>query len=175
MSAPPDENNLKKWLGKTKFEEAEREEEKAKREREKDEARRAKAERGPPWSGEMWQAAAAAGRAGKTKPESQHPIIVNNSTGLFMTPQKLQEIVDLPSLPDVRRTTKTSLSGPKTEEEANIKNPNPEKVQYCHVKWDQFRRVQEYSDGEIVIVWIQGKKRYAWQAHSVKQKNGSTE
>jgi hypothetical protein len=48
----------------------------------------------------------------------------------------------------------------------------PEKVQYCHVNWEQRERVKEYSDGENVIVWFQEKKRYAWLAHSVKQQGG---
>lgn len=171
MSAPPDEDNLKyRWLAKARFEEHKAKlEEKAKFEQDK--AR--KDPKPSPWSKETWQAAAAARAAGIVEPERRFPIITS-STGPLTTPQKLQEIAGLSSLPDVQWTTRASILDP--DEKVEIRDSDakkPEKVQYCDVIRDQLQRVREYSDGENVIVWFQGKKRHAWLAHSMRQKSGN--
>ena len=132
-----------------------------------------KDEKPSPWSGEAWQAAAAKSRAGVVEPEPRFPIIITSSTGPFTTPEKLQKAAGLSSLPDVQWTTRTSLLDSEGEKESRSSDSgNPEKVQYCDVNWKQLVQIKEYSDGEDVIVWFKGKKRFAWLAHSVKQKSG---
>lgn len=49
----------------------------------------------------------------------------------------------------------------------------PEKVQTCDVSWEQLVRVKEYSYRENVLVWFQGKQRFALLARSVRQKSGN--
>lgn len=127
----------------------------------------------PLWSKEIWQAAAAADRAGVIQPERRFPVIITTSQGPFTTPQKLQEVAGLPSVPEVRETTRTSIWDPDVEEEcrrAVCKHP-AERMRYCDVNWYQLLRVKQYSDGEEPLVWFQGKKRAAWLAHSTKQKS----
>lgn len=156
MSAPPDENNLKYgWLAKAKFE--------------ADKARKEK--KSAPWSKETWQAAGEAFRAGVVEPERRFPIIITSSTGPFPTPQKLQEVAGLQSLPDVQLMTMASWDDSAGSRGTDSKKP--EEVRYCEVNLDQLSRVKEYSDGKDVLVWFQGKRRFAWLAHSVKQKSGN--
>ena len=165
MSRPLDETNLKYgWLAKTRLEEQARiqkrfEEDKAKKEEYKRDH--------PPWPGKTWQAAEAAFLAGDFGPEPRFPIIITKSTGPFTTPQKLQEVAGLSSLPEVKWTSMSSFL--KSEVEAK----RQEKVQYCHVDWDELRRVEKYSNGERVLVWFENEKRFAWLAHSVKQKSAN--
>jgi hypothetical protein len=163
---------------------------------EADKARKEKHGNPTPWSREVWQAATAAYLAGVVEPERRFPVIITTgSTGPFTTREQLQEVTGLPSLPEVQWTTVTSIYDDDQEEEeeradqgctGTITDPEstkkkkkqkkePEKVQYCHVNWEQRERVKEYSDGENVIVWFQEKKRYAWLAHSVKQQGGEEE
>lgn len=68
-------------------------------------------------------------------------------------------------------TTRTSFSASEEEESRDPDGEKPEKVQYCDGNWKQLVRVQEYSDGEDVLIWFQGKKRAAWLARLVKQKS----
>lgn len=106
--------------------------------------------------GEAWRAAAAL--AGVVEPEKRFPVIINS----LMTLEKLQEVADLLSLPEVKRTTLTSLLEDMAKEKELIE------VQYCDVDWEQLMRVRGYSEGENVIVWFQGKQIFAWEAHSVR-------
>ena len=169
MSVHPDEENLNRWLGKHKFEE-----EKARKEKfEKDKALKDK--KPSHWSRETWQAAAARDSAEIVKPEWRFPIIITSSTGPITTPQKLQEVAGLSSLPEVQWTTRTSLLDSGEEESRSSDGEKPEKVQYCDVNWKQLVQVKEYSDGEDVLVWFQGKKRAAWLARLVKQKSGKSD
>lgn len=164
MSAPPNEGNLKYgWLAKAKIEE-----ERARMQKfEEDKAKKEKYKPHPPWPPEAWHAARERAMLGVVEPERRFPVIITSSTGPFTTPEKLQEVADLPSVPEVKRTTMTSL----LEDEA--KELEKEEVQYCDVNWEQLVRVYDYSEGEDVIVWFQEKKRFAWLAQSVN--TGETE
>ena len=170
MSAPLNEENLKRWLVQRKFEE-----DKARKEKfEKDKV--LKDEKAAPWSREAWQRGAAARDwVGAVGPEPRFPVIITNSTGPFTTPKKLQEVAGLSSLPDVQwTTTRTSVFDSEGDAEGSrgSDGKRPEKVQYCDVNWEQLVQVKECSDGEDVLVWFQGKKVLAWLAHSGKQKSG---
>lgn len=46
-----------------------------------------------------------------------------------------------------------------------------EKVRYCDVSWKQLVRIKEYSVGENILVRFQHRKRLAWLACGVAQKN----
>lgn len=128
MSAPPDEENLERWLVKHKFEK-----DKARREQfEKEKI--LKDEKTSPWSREAWQAAAARDKAGFVKPEPRFPIIITSSTGPFITSKKLQEVAGLSSLPDLQWTTRTSVFDSEREEGSmGHDGEKPERVRYCDV------------------------------------------
>ena len=50
----------------------------------------------------------------------------------------------------------------------------PETVQYCHVNYEELLQVQDISEGEEFLIWFRGKKRVAWQAHSLKKSDNPT-
>lgn len=74
----------------------------------------------------------------------------------------------LSSLPRLRSTTKASLSDKVGRASRGDNGEEPEEVQYCDVNCEELLRVHEYTEGENVIVWFQGKKGFAWMAKSVK-------
>ena len=90
------------------------------------EADKARKRKSPPWSREAWQAAA---RAPVVQPERRFPIII--TAGPFSTPQKLQEVAGLPSLPDVQTATRASFSDDDDEEEGG--SEERERMQYCRL------------------------------------------
>lgn len=118
-----------------------------------------------PWSAEQWHLAS---RPRAPEPEKRYPVIINSSTGLLRTPQELQRLAGLPSLPHVLCTTKASSSDKVEGASRDHDGTEPEMMQYCDVNWEQLLRVQERTKGENVIVWFQGKKRFAWLARLEK-------
>ncbi|KAK2757258.1 hypothetical protein FQN54_004772 [Arachnomyces sp. PD_36] len=161
MPAPHDHDNLQYgWLAKSKMEE-----ERARMQKfEEDKARKEKYKPLSPWPAEAWVQAYEARKRGHVEPEKRFPVIITSSTGPFPTPDKVKEVVDLPSTPEVKRTTRTTLS-----EVSDATELEKQEVEYCDVNWKQLVRVRDYSEGNNVIVWFQGKRRFAWLAHSVKE------
>ncbi|KAJ9293934.1 hypothetical protein DTO271G3_7310 [Paecilomyces variotii] len=160
MSGPSDPNKLKSELL-----EVARYEEYRRRKFEEDKAR--KGDKGPPWPPEAWKAAAEAARAGILAPEPRFPILITD----FMTPQKVQEIVGLESLPEVKWTTRSALEG----EEPHLSHL-PNELQYCAVTgFDQRQRIKEASTGENVMVRFEGTDRFAWLSYGGPQKYAKSE
>ncbi|KAB8207829.1 hypothetical protein BDV34DRAFT_59963 [Aspergillus parasiticus] len=115
-----------------------------------------------PWPAEAWQAAWAASRAGVIW-EPRFPTIITD----FMTPQRVQELAGLPSLPETTWTITTGFASEELD--------NPEALQYCVVDvWAQLKRVDNGSTGEEVRIWFEGKKRIAWSGHAEAQKSDDT-
>lgn len=152
MPASPDEGNLKYgWLAKAKLEE-----ERARMQKfEEDKAKKEKDKSHPPWPPEAWHAAREQAMLGVPEAEKRFPVIIASSTGPFTTPEKLQKVADLSSVPEVKQTILTSILEEKSKE------LEKKEVQYCDVNWKQLVRVYDYSEGEDVVVWFQGKKRFA--------------
>ncbi|KAM5446360.1 hypothetical protein MaudCBS49596_006619 [Microsporum audouinii] len=96
--------------------------------------------------------------------DTTYPIIISSS-GPFTSPETIQEVLGLLELPEVKETTRTSLSVPVKTFESN-----EEKVQYCAIDLGYLGKIEEYSEGEDIVVWVQFEHRYAWLAHSVKSK-----
>ncbi|EEQ33594.1 hypothetical protein McanMca71_004635 [Microsporum canis] len=96
--------------------------------------------------------------------DTTYPIIISSS-GPFTSPEKIQEVLGLLELPEVKETTRTSLSVPVKTFESN-----EEKVQYCAIDLGYLGKIEEYSEGEDIVVWVQFEHRCAWLAHSVKSK-----
>ncbi len=124
--------------------------------------------RDPPWSAEQWRLA---GRHRAEKPEKRYPVIISSSTGLFRTPRQLQEMAGLSSLPPVLWSTKASLSDKVEAAGRGDNGKEAEKVRYCEVNWEQLAQVQKRTHGENVIIWFQGKKRFAWLAMSSRPRS----
>lgn len=155
MSTSPDKDNLEyEWLAKAKLEE----ERACLKKFEEDKALKDKKPLSP-WTAEEWQAAREYAKSGLPE-EARFPVIITSS-GPFTTPEKIQEVAGLSSVPEVKRTTLTSV----LEEEA--KELDKEEVLYCDVNWKQLKRVRAYSEGKDVIVWFEEKQRFAWLAHSM--------
>ena len=94
---------------------------------EEDKARKEKYKKYQPWPEETWRAATVAARAGVVELERRFSVIITSPTGPFTTPQELQEIADLPSLPEVKMTTLKSV----LREKEQVKEL--EEVRYCDV------------------------------------------
>ncbi|KAE8411052.1 hypothetical protein BDV36DRAFT_275886 [Aspergillus pseudocaelatus] len=151
MSEQPDENNLLR----ARFEDQ------RKRKFEKDKARKSK-DSCSPWPVEAWQAAWAASAA-DVKREPRFPIIITD----FLTPQKVQELAGLSSLPETKWTITTGFADKELD--------NPEELQYCIVNgYAQLDRVERGSIGKEVRVWCEGKKIITWSAHAEAQKIDGT-
>ncbi|EEH05461.1 hypothetical protein HCBG_06580 [Histoplasma capsulatum G186AR] len=118
---------------------------------EKDKALKEKYKKHPPWSAEDWQRA----KAAPPRPPVRYPVIISSS-GTFPTAEKVKEVANLPSVPEVLWTTMTTMfdSEPEPEE--------PEKVQYCVLDFDALQLIENYAKGEDVAIWFEGKKRTAW-------------
>lgn len=123
------------------------------------------APRDPPWLPEEWHKA---GRSRVKEPEKRYPVIISSSTGVLRTARHLQELAGLPSLPCVLSTTIAPLSDKVDRAGRGNNGKEPERVQYCEVNWEQLAQIYERTNGEDVIVWFQGEKRFAWLARSVK-------
>lgn len=123
-----------------------------------------------PWHG-VWAEAMAAYNTGWTKPEGRMPIIIGPGTPI-PTPEKLQELADLPSVPKVTETTKTYPYSDKFVEELES-----QKVLICDIslsEFYEFRERVEYDRANI-CVWFENGKRYAVEVLSVKGEEGKKE
>lgn len=113
-----------------------------------------------PWAPGVWAAAAAAYKSGWTMPETRYPILISPDSPIS-SPEKLQQLADLPLLPELTTAIKTEM----------YDDSNPEEVQICDINWDQYLRLQDLTEGEDIIVWFQDTKRACWVAQSIKKKD----
>ncbi|KAK1769229.1 hypothetical protein QBC33DRAFT_532687 [Phialemonium atrogriseum] len=116
-----------------------------------------------PWHG-VWAEAMAAYNSGWTKPEGRMPILIDASTPI-PTPEKLQELADLPSVPEVMETTKTNPYSDEYDE-----NLESQKVRICDISLSQFYKLRERveCDRYDICVWFENGKRFAAVALSLK-------
>lgn len=136
-------------------------------ERRKFEADKALKEKSKPppyssWTLEQWQAARKA-----TSPPRQHPVIVTSSGSCpFTSPEKIQEITGLSSISELRSATRATSEECKEPQEPE----DVDKVDYVKVDIEVLLRIDKCTEGEEVFLWIDGWKKHAWLAHSMKQK-----
>ena len=163
MAQSPDEHNQ----AKAKYEKAKIEYDEDMAKFERDKARKETSRNfGSPWTTEAWNAPT-------VESDPRYPIIITDSQGVFATPQELQKVAGLLSLPEVHWTT-TAAWSQKREEEADDTDdiPPAEKVRYSDVGFYEWCRIKESTDGEELLVWFRGSKRIAWRAHAMKQQSG---
>ena len=119
-----------------------------------------------PWSQETWMAAINAYRSGWRPPEVRFPIVIRPGS-YVSSPQVLQQLADLPSVPEVTTTTITGW-GSQTEG-INKDGSPPEEVQICDVSFDQLKLIEERVEYERILVWFQHTRRFAVLVSSLKE------
>ncbi|KAF3479658.1 uncharacterized protein GIQ15_06634 [Arthroderma uncinatum] len=112
----------------------------------------------------QWEAFRKASRTGELK-EKLYPIIIN-TTGPLTSPQKIQELIGLSSPPEVKDTTMGRIS--ELEHESQKEEY---KVQYCMIDFEHLSLIEAQTEGEDVVIWIDGRRRCTWLAHSMKKKD----
>ncbi|KAK2872130.1 hypothetical protein FQN49_002540 [Arthroderma sp. PD_2] len=119
----------------------------------------------PPWGPRAWEAArkarCRARRNGTLSPGPLRPVIITNS-GPFTSPQKVQEVANLPSVPEVKWANIATYRVFDESQEPREKD----KVQYCMLTLEQVAQIEEYSHGEEVTLWLDGNRRSAWLGYS---------
>lgn len=113
------------------------------------------------WAPGSWQAAAA---YNATKPEVRCPVIVGGDS-MVQTPEDLRDLCQLPSVPSLISTTETTLFPFPDEKE---QDPDKETLYISDVSLRQFLDLQKFTEGDMVVVWFRGQRRYAWLARSTK-------
>lgn len=116
-----------------------------------------------PWSAEAWQAASKAYMSGTDKPPPRFPIVISQDC-FISTAEKLQQLADLPTLPQIE-TTRTA---PRRWEDLDAPPADDREVQICDVDMDQLNRIEDVTEGESISVWFRGTRRDAWVARSSK-------
>ncbi|XXG97194.1 hypothetical protein Hte_003489 [Hypoxylon texense] len=100
-----------------------------------------------PWAPGVWSAALEAYRAGRRAPEPRFPVVINNGgEGRPLdSPEKLQKLADLPSVPEASKTRATDLFGAYDGEEVYI----------ADVTWHQLLLLEKRTEqDEKGIVWF---------------------
>ncbi|RYP78146.1 hypothetical protein DL769_003227 [Monosporascus sp. CRB-8-3] len=118
-------------------------------------------------------AAIEAFKAGDRRPEPRFPVVINSpgGDGPLDSPEKLQKLADLPSVPEVSKSRITDFMGGYDGDE----------VQIADVTWEQLLLLEERTEREEIMVWFPDattKKpipRYACVVKSVKEKFRGTE
>lgn len=85
---------------------------------------------------------------------------------MISTAEKLQHLVDLPTLPEIE-TTRTA---PRLWEDLDAPPADDREVRTCDVDWDQLNMIEDATEGESISVWFIGTRREAWVARSLRQK-----
>lgn len=92
-------------------------------------------------------------------------LVLITKSGPITSPEKLQEIAGLPSLPEVYTTVKIRDSDEEPAAEPN----EEEQVQYCTV--EDLQAVKAAAYGVTQLVWFRDGPAGAWLAYSLKSDN----
>lgn len=116
-----------------------------------------------PWPPEVWQAALQAFNSGWQMPEPRYPVILTPD-GPVSTPERLQELVGLASVPEIKRTHKMHPYKNKYDESYESQG-----VDICDIGWDELLKLEERTECEnSTRVWFQEQKRAAYVVLSLK-------
>ncbi|KAK9418474.1 hypothetical protein SUNI508_07962 [Seiridium unicorne] len=113
--------------------------------------------------GSKFAQARAAWAAGIRRPEPRFPVIIASDSPIS-SPEKLQTIAGLASVPQVTTTTEVEMLSDDEVEPANGK-----KVQICDVDWDQVQRIKAITEWENACVFFNGEKRHAVLVRSLEK------
>ncbi|KAI0013060.1 hypothetical protein F4779DRAFT_613931 [Xylariaceae sp. FL0662B] len=119
-----------------------------------------------PWKPEVWNAAIAAFHAGVREPEPRFPVVIS-SDGPVDSPEKLQRLADLPSIPAVLESQTIDRLTESTKDDVRISD----------VTWEELKILRERTEWERILVWFPDERtkkrvmRNAWVIKSVKGGN----
>lgn len=114
------------------------------------------------WAPGSWAAAAVYNSL--PKPEKRFPVIIGGDS-VVRTPDDLRDLCQLPSVPPLSQTTKASLLPLRNEKD---RDQPAQTFQISDVNIEQFNDLRKRTEGNMVCVWFNGERRYAWLARSVK-------
>jgi hypothetical protein len=121
------------------------------------------------WAPGVWAAATAAYKAG-TFPEVRCPVIIGGNS-MLRTPEDLRDLLKLPSVPPLTQTTETTLFPLPDEKE---QGQNKETLDVADVNLKQYFHLQDSTEGDTVVVWFRGERRFAWLPRSRKTEDSAT-
>ncbi|KAK4234539.1 hypothetical protein C8A03DRAFT_18580 [Achaetomium macrosporum] len=120
-----------------------------------------------PWPVEVWEQARRDLAAGtfKTRGPIRFPIILATDSPVFSA-EKLQQLAELPSLPEVIEADRLECYGPEEKVVGRAK--------FCHVSFEELKRIKnkaELLDGmeHNILVMFNGAPRYARVVKSLKE------
>ena len=116
-----------------------------------------------------WQAA---GARNASRPPVRSPILIGGDS-FIQTPEDLRDLLRLESVPPSIQTIETDLWPMDGKEEHEFRNPDKKPVSVCDVDMRQWLGIQKMTEGEMPVVWFQGKKRLAWLATAKKQEESA--
>ncbi|KAK9794510.1 hypothetical protein SCARD494_05580 [Seiridium cardinale] len=105
--------------------------------------------------GSKFAQARAAWAAGIRRQEPRFPIIIASDSPIS-SPEKLQAIAGLPSVPEVTRTTEVEMFS-----DDEVESADGNKVQVCDVDWNQMEKIKATTEWEETLVLFNGQKRFA--------------
>jgi hypothetical protein len=117
-----------------------------------------------PWAPGAWQEAREAFLSGTYPPPPRFPIIIGQES-LFSTAEKLQQLANLPSPPEVETTT----VAPWLWEDEDASPADDRELLICDIDQDLNCRIEGTTEGESIPVMFKGTRRSAWLARSLKQ------
>jgi hypothetical protein len=124
------------------------------------------------WAPGAWAAAAEYNR---NKPEVRSPVIVGGRS-MIQTPEQLQDLCQLPTVPSLTLTTETTLSlFPGKEEQEQEAHEGKETLYIADVSLRLWLDLQKCTEGDMVLVLFRGEKRYAWLAKARKTESCAAE
>ncbi|KAI0912933.1 hypothetical protein F4824DRAFT_3038 [Ustulina deusta] len=119
-----------------------------------------------PWTPEVWNAAIAAFHAGNQMPEPRLFIVISSDSPVD-SPEKLQRLADLPSVPEVI----------ETNEAHEFPDSTGDAVRVSGILWEEFKRLRDRTESKQILVWMphwrtkESEMRVAYIITSVKEKN----
>ncbi|KAK4040577.1 hypothetical protein C8A01DRAFT_35442 [Parachaetomium inaequale] len=99
------------------------------------------------------------------------PVIVGGDS-MFRTPEDLRHLCQLPSVPMLTQTTETTLSPFDGDKE---QDQDKETLHIADVSLGQYLDLQDCTEGNLVVVWFQGNRRFARMARSLKRRDAGGE
>ncbi|KAI1123628.1 hypothetical protein F5Y10DRAFT_251409 [Nemania abortiva] len=121
------------------------------------------------WKPEAWNAAFADYRAGKRMPPIRDFVVISRG-GPIDSPEKLQSLLDLPSVPEAI----------EANEAYDFSDSIGGTVRVCSISWDEFKELQDRTESKKIMVWLphwltkEPQRRVVHVVTSVKQRNTVT-
>ncbi|KAI1146961.1 hypothetical protein F4825DRAFT_439059 [Nemania diffusa] len=119
------------------------------------------------WPPEVWIAAIESYHAGTRPPPPRLSVVISSDSGPVDSPEKLQKLADLSSVPEVIETNEAHKSP------ESIGDP----VRVSQIAYTEFKRLKDRAELKQILVWLphwrtkKSEIRNAYIVTSVKEKN----